>query len=165
MRMSDSVYRSDRETARGHLIELQNELHDRRARLAELTRRVNLLGAPKKKIVEPPRIPHTKLRVQVSAICALFTGYGMQQWMGETNIGRLIGIATTAAVFIIANWFVPWPLRLAKNVEPLENKSRAEADQLALEEERRACEKLESEITDVQRVLGNRVDEIDPRRD
>jgi hypothetical protein len=154
--MTDTAYRNDREAARARLVELQNELHDRRAHLAELTRRVNLLGAPKKQIVEP-RIPHTKLRVQVSAICALFTGYGMQQRMGQTNVGRLIGIATTAAVFILVNWFVPWPL-FRKKVEAAENDPQRTsiADVNALEDERRACERLEREIASLQRILGSR---------
>ena len=149
----------DREVARTRLVELQNELHDRRAHLAELTRRVNLLGAPKKEIAEP-RIPHSKLRVQVSAICALFTGYGMRQWMGETNIGRFIGIASTAAVFIIVNWFVPWPL-VRKKIQATESDPmrRSVAEMHALEDERHACEKLEREIANVNRMLGSRAED------
>ena len=159
--MSDSAYRNDRDAARARLIELQNELHDRRAHLAELTRRVNLL-APPKKIEEPPRIPHSKLRVQFAAICALLTGYGMQHWIGETNNGRLSGMATTATVFIVVNWFVPWPLRRVRKIDgaiAVDPTRRSRAEEQALEDERRVCEKLEREIADAQHILGSRIDE------
>jgi hypothetical protein len=143
----------DREAARTHLVELENELHDRRARLAELTRQVNLL-APRKRQEEPPRIPHSKLRVQMSAICGLLAGYGVQQMVSDANHGRLFGMATTAALFTLVNWFIPWPIRKAPGSIEVDPTRRSRAQEQALEDERRACEKLEREITGAQRTLG-----------
>ena len=100
------------------------------------------------------RIPHSKLRVQFAAICALLTGYAMQRWIGETNNGRMIGMAMTATVFIVVNWFVPWPRESRGTCS-----RRSRADEQALEGERRACEKLEREIADTHRVLGSHIED------
>lgn len=145
----------DREAARARLVELQNELHDRRARVADLTRRVNLLPPlPKEK--PQPRIPHSKLRVQIAAICGLLAGYGISQWVGDLRNGRAFGMAATVFIFVIVNWFVPWPLRFGKKSEQIQQ-PRMRIEEIALESERRSCEKLEREISDTQRILGSSV--------
>jgi hypothetical protein len=149
------LHRDDRETTRARLVELQNDLQDRRARIADLTRRVNLLPPlPKEK--PEPRIPHSKIRVQIAAICGLLSGYGISQLAIDARNGRAFAMATTAFVFVIVNWFVPWPLRFGqKSSDVGEPKLRIE--EIALENERRACENLEREISETQRMLGSSV--------
>lgn len=145
----------DREVARVRLVELQNELHDRRTRVAELTRRVNVLppiSIPKKS----PRIPHSKIRVQIAAISGLLAGYGISELVGDAHGGRAFGMATTVLLFVIVNWLVPWPIRFGKkNDDEAVPKKRTE--EIALESERRACEKVEREIADLHRDLGRDV--------
>jgi hypothetical protein len=149
------AHRDDRQVARTHLVELQNELHDRRARVADLTRRVNLLPPlPKRK--PQPRIPHSKLRVQIAAICGLLAGYGVSQAAGDVRNGRAFGMATTVFIFVIVNWFIPWPIRFGKKSEPIPQ-PRMRIEEIALESERRACEKLEREISETERMLGSSV--------
>jgi hypothetical protein len=148
---ADASY--DRETTRARLVELQNELHDRRARVAELTRQVNLLPQqPKEKAAL--RIPHSKLRVQIAAICGILSGYGVSQEVGDAHDGRGFGLATTALVFVVVNWFVPWPIRFGKREGEI-GSPKKHFEVLALEDERRACEKLEREIAETRRVLGS----------
>jgi hypothetical protein len=153
--MMPGAQRDDREAARARLVELQNELHDRRTRVADLTRSVNV-RPPTPKERKEPRIPHSKIRVQIAAICGLLAGYGISQIGGERN-GRAFGMATTIFIFVVVNWFVPWPLRFEKKFPdaPLLKKH---TEEVALEDERRACERLEREIHDVQGVLGSRVE-------
>ncbi|MEO7113613.1 MAG: hypothetical protein ABI183_24455 [Polyangiaceae bacterium] len=151
----DAGQRDDRETARARLVELQNELDDRRARVAELTRRVNLLP-PLTKVKPLSRIPHSKIRVQIAAICGLLAGYGVSEIVGDARNGRAFGMATTVIVLVVVNWLVPWPLRFGKENARVQA-PRERLEEVALESERRACERVEREISEVQHSLGRSV--------
>ncbi len=154
--MKRSAERDDRhgrEDTRARLVELQNELHDRRARVAELTRQVNLLPQlPKENVAL--RIPHSKLRVQIAAICGILSGYGVSLEVSDAHDGRGFGLATTALVFVVVNWLVPWPIRFGRRDGEIESPKR-HFEVLALEDERHACEKLEREIAETRRMLGS----------
>ena len=65
-------------------------------------------------------------------------------------------MAATVLLFVIVNWFVPWPFSARPaDVPANELDARHRSDRQTLDAERRACEIIDREISATRRVLGS----------
>jgi hypothetical protein len=141
--------------------ELRNELNSHRAVIEELSHRVY-----------PPEPPNKKYRLidrrssddrdKPSATWAALAGLGVGGFVGGVSRSVVAGCgfayATFLAVSVLVN-FVIWPILHGNEIEPVERSPQWYADQIAIDNERAACEALERQIAEVQLVLPDRTDQ------